>query len=56
MFYCFNKGSLAANDITKQCIDVLLCYDAIHVKINGLVCDEGGSKEIFLHKVVDESI
>ena len=52
-FYYFNKGPLNANEITKQFLDVLIAYESIGVKINGLVCDGGGTNESFLHKVVD---
>ena len=31
----------------------MIAYESIGVKINGLVCDGGGTNESFLHKVVD---
>ena len=52
-FYYFNKGSLTANDIALQFMDVLTVYENVGVEICGLVCDGGGSNESFLHSIVE---
>ena len=51
--YYFNKGSLTANDIAQQFMDVLTVYENVGVEIYGLVCDGGGSNESFLHSIVE---
>ena len=47
MNFYFNKGSLDANEITKQFIDVFLSYEILGIKILGIVSDGGGGNENF---------
>ena len=35
-------------------MDVLIFYESIGIQISGLVCDGGGSNEMFLHSIVDK--
>ena len=45
IFY-FNTGSLDANEITKQFIDVLISYEMLGIKVLGVVSDGGGGNGI----------
>ena len=51
-FYYFNKGILKCNDISEQCIDVLLYYESLGIEVYGLVCDGGSKTERFSNKIV----
>ena len=51
-FY-FNTGSLDANEITKQFIDVLLSYEFLNIKILGIVSDGGGGNENFFRTMTN---
>ena len=53
-FY-YNTGSLDANEITKQFIDVLISYEMLGVKILGVVSDGGGGNENFFRQMADNS-
>ena len=41
---------MKCNDILGQLIDVLVYYESLGIQICGLVRDDGGSNESFLHK------
>ena len=53
-FY-YNCGSLDANEITRQFIDVLTSYELIGVKILGIVGDGGGGNERFFRNIAEKN-
>ena len=53
-FY-FNTGSLDANEITKQFIDVMISYEMMGIQIFGVVSDGGGGNENFLRTMTNNS-
>ena len=46
-FY-YNTGSLDGNKIVGQCMDVMISYENLEVKIFGLVCYGGGGNSKFI--------
>ena len=51
-FY-YNKGSLDGNELIRQYIDVVSCYELIGIKIYGMVSDGGGGNTKFF-KLISE--
>ena len=49
-FY-YNTGSLDANEIVRQFLDVIVSYELIGVKILGIVSDAGGGNESFFKTI-----
>ena len=54
-FY-YNTESLDVNEITKQCIDVLISYEILEVKILGVVSVGDGGNENCFRQMVDNSL
>ena len=52
-FY-FNKGSLDRNELVKQLIDVLACYEMVGINIYGIVSDGGGSDTKIFNTIADD--